>query len=30
MNSVVHFEIGGTNIAKSIAFYGSLFGWRPR
>jgi predicted enzyme related to lactoylglutathione lyase len=28
MNSVVHFEIGGTNIAKSAAFYSSLFGWK--
>ena len=27
MNSVVHFEIGGT-VAKSAAFYGSLFGWK--
>jgi uncharacterized protein len=28
MNPVVHFEIGGTNIAKSAAFYSSLFGWK--
>jgi uncharacterized protein len=27
MNSVVHFEIGGTSIAQSAAFYSSLFGW---
>jgi predicted enzyme related to lactoylglutathione lyase len=28
MNSVVHFEIGGTDIAKSSAFYSALFGWK--
>jgi predicted enzyme related to lactoylglutathione lyase len=28
MNPVVHFEIGGTNIGKSSAFYSSLFGWK--
>jgi hypothetical protein len=28
MNPVVHFEIGGTNIAAAAAFYGSLFGWK--
>jgi predicted enzyme related to lactoylglutathione lyase len=28
MNPVVHFEIGGTDTAKSAAFYGALFGWK--
>ena len=28
MNQVVHFEIGGTDIARSAAFYTSLFGWK--
>ena len=28
MNKVVHFEIGGTDTAKSAAFYSSLFGWK--
>jgi uncharacterized protein len=28
MNQVVHFEIGGTDIAKSTAFYSALFGWK--
>jgi predicted enzyme related to lactoylglutathione lyase len=28
MNPVVHFEIGGTDIAKSSAFYSALFGWK--
>jgi predicted enzyme related to lactoylglutathione lyase len=28
MNSVVHFEIGGTNIDESSNFYSSLFGWK--
>ena len=28
MNAIVHFEIGGTNTAKTSAFYSSLFGWK--
>lgn len=28
MNHVVHFEIGGTDLEKSAAFYGALFGWK--
>jgi hypothetical protein len=28
MNAVVHFEIGGTSIDKSAAFYSTLFGWK--
>lgn len=28
MNPVVHFEIGGTSIVQSAAFYSSLFGWK--
>jgi predicted enzyme related to lactoylglutathione lyase len=28
MNSVVHFEIGGTNLSKSASFYRALFGWK--
>jgi len=28
MNHVVHFELGGTNLAQSSAFYASLFGWK--
>ena len=28
MNPVVHFEIGGTDLAKSTAFYSALFGWK--
>jgi len=28
MNHVVHFEIGGTNLAKAAAFYGTLCGWK--
>jgi predicted enzyme related to lactoylglutathione lyase len=28
MNPVVHFEIGGTDVAKAAAFYSALFGWK--
>ncbi|MGA2776650.1 MAG: VOC family protein [Steroidobacteraceae bacterium] len=28
MNTVVHFEIGGKDLAKSSAFYSALFGWK--
>ncbi len=27
MNKIVHFEIGGTDVAKAAAFYGDMFGW---
>ena len=27
MNPIVHFEIGGTDVGKSAAFYRALFGW---
>ncbi len=28
MNPVVHFEIGGTDVAKASTFYSALFGWK--
>jgi predicted enzyme related to lactoylglutathione lyase len=28
MNKIAHFEIPSTNLAKSVAFYSKLFGWK--
>ncbi|MGW1344481.1 hypothetical protein ACWCOV_25805 [Kribbella sp. NPDC002412] len=27
-NPVIHFEIGGRDLARMTSFYGQLFGWR--
>ncbi|MEV0790293.1 VOC family protein [Kribbella sp. NPDC050459] len=29
-NPVIHFEIGGHDLARATAFYGELFGWKPQ
>jgi predicted enzyme related to lactoylglutathione lyase len=28
-NPVIHFEIGGRDLARMTSFYGDLFGWNP-